>query len=95
MANLCGVAQKAASAAQCPFHLMSAVILRVGVEDSQPKGLWFESLLEQILFKTKAVKSDLGNRNMTGKIPTWWENSVRSNRRTAGKNSDMVGNFPW
>ncbi len=29
-----------------------------------------------------------------GKIPTWWENSVRGNRKTAGKNSAMVGNFP-
>jgi hypothetical protein len=65
----------------------------VGVEDSQPKGFWFESLLEKFLLKTKAVKSDLGNRNMTGKIPTWKENSICSNRKTAGKNSDMVGNF--
>jgi hypothetical protein len=24
---------------------------------------------------------------MIGKIPTWWENSVRGNRKTAGKNS--------
>jgi hypothetical protein len=31
---------------------------------------------------------------MIGKIPTWWENSVLRNRRTAGKNSGMVGNFP-
>jgi hypothetical protein len=31
---------------------------------------------------------------MIGKIPTWWENSVRGNRKTAGKNSAMVGNFP-
>ncbi len=30
---------------------------------------------------------------MIGKIPTWWENSVRRNRKTAGKNSSMVGNF--
>jgi hypothetical protein len=31
---------------------------------------------------------------MIEKIPTWWENSVRRNRKTAGKNSAMVGNFP-
>ncbi len=31
---------------------------------------------------------------MIRKIPTWWENSVRRNRKTAGKNSAMVGNFP-
>jgi hypothetical protein len=31
---------------------------------------------------------------MIGKIPTWWENSDRGNRKTAGKNSAMVGNFP-
>ncbi len=31
---------------------------------------------------------------MIGKIPTWWENSVRGNRKTAGKYSLMVGNFP-
>jgi hypothetical protein len=31
---------------------------------------------------------------MIGKIPTWWENSVRGNRKTAGKYSVMVGNFP-
>jgi hypothetical protein len=31
---------------------------------------------------------------MIGKIPTWWENSVRGNRKTTGKNSAMVGNFP-
>ena len=30
---------------------------------------------------------------MIGKIPTWWENSVHGNRKTAGKNSAMVGNF--
>jgi hypothetical protein len=44
--------------------------------------------------KTRAVNSVRGNRNMIGKIPTWWENSVRGNRKTAGKNSAMVGNFP-
>ena len=32
--------------------------------------------------------------DMEGKIPTWWENSDRGNRKTAGKNSAMVGNFP-
>ena len=31
---------------------------------------------------------------MIGKIPTWWENSDRGNRKTAGKNLAMVGNFP-
>jgi hypothetical protein len=31
---------------------------------------------------------------MTGKISTWWENSVRGNGKTAGKNSGMVGIFP-
>jgi hypothetical protein len=31
---------------------------------------------------------------MIGKIPTWWENSDRGNRKTARKNSAMVGNFP-
>ncbi len=31
---------------------------------------------------------------MIGKIPTWWENSDRGNRKTAGKNSALVGNFP-
>ncbi len=44
--------------------------------------------------KTRAVNSILGNRNMIGKIPKWWENSDRGNRKTAGKNSAMVGNFP-
>jgi hypothetical protein len=42
-------------------------------------------MLEQFLLKTKAVNSGLGNRNMDGKIPTWWENSVRGNRKTTGK----------
>jgi hypothetical protein len=31
---------------------------------------------------------------MIVKIPTWWENSVSGNRKTAWKNSAMVGNFP-
>ncbi len=31
---------------------------------------------------------------MMGKILTWWENSDHGNRKTAGKNSAMVGNFP-
>jgi hypothetical protein len=31
---------------------------------------------------------------MIGKIPTWWENSDCGNRKTAGKNSAMVGKFP-
>ncbi len=46
------------------------------------------------LLKTRTVNSVLRNRNMIGKIPTWWENSVRGNRKTARKNSAMVGNFP-
>jgi hypothetical protein len=51
-------------------------------------------ILEQFLLKTKGVNSGHGNRNMIGKIPTWWENSVLRNRKTAGKNSSMVGDFP-
>ncbi len=47
-----------------------------------------------VFLKTRAVNSVLGNRNIIGKIPTWWENSIRGNRKTAGKNSAMVGNFP-
>jgi hypothetical protein len=31
---------------------------------------------------------------MTEKNPAWWENSGRGNRKTAGKNCGMVGNFP-
>jgi hypothetical protein len=31
---------------------------------------------------------------MTGKIPAWWENYGCGIRKTAGKNSDMVENFP-
>ncbi len=38
------------------------------------------------------VKSGPGNGNMTGKIPVWWENFGRGNRKTAGKNSGLVGN---
>jgi len=68
--------------------------LGVRVEDLMPRGHWFESPLEQFVLKTRAVNSILGNRNMIGKIPTWWENSDRGNRKTAGKNSAMVGNFP-
>ncbi len=59
--------------------------LEVGVEDLLPRGLWFESPVEQFLLKTRAVNSILWNRNMIGKIPTWWENSVRGNRKTVGK----------
>ncbi len=55
--------------------------LGVRVEDSKPRGQWFDSLLEQFVLKTREVNSILGNRNMIGKIPTWWENS------------DMVGKF--
>jgi hypothetical protein len=68
--------------------------LGVRVADSLPRGQWFESPLEQFVLKTRAVNFILGNRNMIGKIPTWWENSDRGNRKTAGKNSAMVGNFP-
>jgi hypothetical protein len=64
------------------------------VEDSQSRGQWIESSLEQFLLKTKGVNSGLGNRNMIGKILTWWENSDRGNRKTVAKNSAMVGNFP-
>ena len=55
------------------------------MEDLYPRGQWIESPLEQFVLKTRAVNSILGNRNMIGKIPTWWENSVRGNRKTAGK----------
>jgi hypothetical protein len=59
------------------------------------KGPWFESPLEQFLLKTRAVNSVLGNRNMIGKIPTWCENSVHGNRKTARKNSSRYGGkFP-
>ena len=68
--------------------------LGVRVEDLLSRGQWFKSPFEQFLLKTRAVNSVLGNRNMIGKIPTWWENSVRGNRKMAGKNSAMVGNFP-
>jgi hypothetical protein len=45
--------------------------LGVRVENSQPKGYCFESLLEQFLLKTKGVSSGPGNRNMIGrKIPS-------------------------
>ncbi len=65
--------------------------LGVRMADSLPRGHWFESLLEQFVLKTRAVNSILG---MIGKILTWRENSDRGNRKTAGKNSAMVGNFP-
>jgi hypothetical protein len=64
------------------------------VADSLPRVQWFESPLEQFVLKTRAVNSILGNRNIMGKIPSWWENSDRGNRKTAGKNFAMVGNFP-
>ncbi len=51
----------------------------------------FESPLEQFLLKTKSVP---WNVDMKGKILEWLENSGRGNRKTAGKNSGMVGNFP-
>jgi hypothetical protein len=65
--------------------------LGVRVEDSLPRGQWFISPLEQFVLKTRAINSILRNRNMIGKIPTWWENSDRGNRKTVGKNSAMVG----
>jgi hypothetical protein len=68
--------------------------LGVRVEDSLPRGQWFESPLEQFVLDTRAINSILRNRNMIGKIPTWWENSDRGNWKTVGKNSAMVGNFP-
>jgi hypothetical protein len=46
---------------------------------------WFQSPLEQFVFKTRAVNAILGNRNMIGKIPTWWENSDRGNRKNGEK----------
>ncbi len=58
---------------------------RVRVEDLQRRAQWFESPLEQFFLKTRAVNSVLRNRNMIGKIPTWWENSVRGNWKTVGK----------
>ncbi len=58
------------------------------------KGSLIESPLVQFVLKTRAVNFVLGNSNMIGKIPTWWENSDRGNRKTAGKNLAMVGNFP-
>ncbi len=58
------------------------------------KGSLVRISLEQFVLKSRAVNYILGNRNMIGKIPTWWENSDRWNRKTAGKNSAMVGNFP-
>ncbi len=51
----------------------------------------FESPLEQFLLKTNSV---FWNGDMKGKILEWLENSGRGNRKTAGKNSGMVGNFP-
>jgi hypothetical protein len=53
-----------------------------------------ESSLEQLLLKTKGVNSGLGNRNVIGKIPTCWENSVLGNRKTAGKKFWYGGKFP-
>jgi hypothetical protein len=50
--------------------------LGVRVEDLLPKGQWFESPLEQFVLKTRAINSILRNRNMIGKILTWWENSM-------------------
>ncbi len=80
------------------LHLCTLCIcsdgLGVRVAGSLQRGHWFESPLEQCVLKTRAVNSILGNRNMMGKIPTWWENSDRGNRKTEGKNSAMVGNFP-
>ncbi len=58
------------------------------------KGSLVRIPLEQFLLKTRAVNSVIGNRNMIGKFPTWWENSVRGKRKTARKNTAMVENFP-
>ncbi len=68
--------------------------LGVRAEDSLPRGHWFESPQEQFVLKTRAVNSIPGNWNMIGKIPTWWEISDRGNRKTVGKNSAILGNFP-
>jgi hypothetical protein len=59
-------------------------------------GHWFESPFEQFLLKTIAVNSVLGNRNMIGKTPTWWENSVRGNRKKGRKRKKFRygGKFP-
>ncbi len=64
------------------------------MKNSESRGHWFESPLEQFLLKTRAVNSVLGNRKMIRKILTWWKNSVHGNRKTARKNSAVVGNFP-
>jgi hypothetical protein len=66
--------------------------LGVRVEDLEPRVQWFESPLQQFVLNTMAVYSILGK--MIGKIPTGWENSDRGNRKTAGKISAMVENFP-
>ncbi len=68
--------------------------LGVRMEDSLLRGQWFESPLDQFVLKTRAINSILRNRNMIGKIPTWWENSDCGNRKMVGKNSAMAGNFP-
>ncbi len=69
--------------------------LGVTVEASLPRGQWFESPLEQFVLKTRAINSILRNRNIIRKITTWWEKSDRGNRKTVGKNSAMVGYFPF
>jgi hypothetical protein len=48
------------------------------VDDSQPREL------EQFLLKIKAVKSGPENGDMTGKIPAWWENSLRGKKLSYG-----------
>ncbi len=57
------------------------------------KGSMVRIPLEQFVLKTRAVNSILGNRKMIGKNPTWWENSDRGNRKTAGK-FRYGGKFP-
>jgi hypothetical protein len=47
--------------------------LGFSVQDCLQMGHWIESSLEQFLLKTKAVNSGLRNRNMVGKILTWWK----------------------
>ncbi len=59
------------------------------------KGSLVRIPLEQFVLKTRAVNSILGNRNMIGKIPTWWENSERGNRKMAGKVGEKKSSVAW
>ncbi len=79
---------------QCICSLFSAFMSIIGmcsdglgvrVADSLPRDQWFESPQEQFVLKTRAINSFLRNRNMIGKIPTWWENSDRGNRKRSEK----------